>query len=596
MNYSRNPRPGLGLLGLLGLLAPLALTACAGDTNKGTTAKLTTLTITPQKPTLKVRLTGGEKLQLVASGSYSDGSSGAVQGVSWSLTDPSLGSIDAAGQLVASGRGGATTINAAKDGVSASTSLTVSLEDTLLDGAATAADLQRLQQGAAVNDPTKAPTLLYPLAGAMIPRNLPPMQVQWTPATGNTLFGLTFEASGLKLLVATTDKLWQPSTKVWSALTSAAKGSTVKLSIIGGGQTGTLYSAGSQTLEVSAEAVSGTIYYWATGPSSSLKNGIVQILAGTATANDFYTQANNGTKRCAGCHAMSRDGKKMIFTEYNTIPDDWTNWIKGIEVKTKQPFVQKDKLIGNFFTFSPKGDRIVSAEAGVLTLRSGSDASTLSSYDGWAGKRATHPDWSPVEDRLVFSLYPSTYNHDESFCAGSIAISALPPGTWAPKLLVASSGPNENNYYPTFSPDGKYVAFNRAGPANNASLGESTCDYYGNPSASLHLVPSAGGTPVTLQGANGKGNVTNSWPKWAPALSGAKIWWLAFSSTRDYGNLLANSLGHDIKGSKKPQIWVTAIRLDKLGGGSDPSYPAFWLPGQRTNSGNHIPFWTKTLQ
>jgi hypothetical protein len=583
--------PGL----TLSFVALFALAGCAGEAGKGTKATLTAITITPKDPTLKVRLAGGEKLQLVVSGTFSDGSSGPVEGGSWSLGDPSLGSIDPAGQLVASGRAGTTQIHAAKDGINASTSLTVTVEDGLLDGSATAADLQRLQQGTATNDPTKAPTLLYPLAGAMIPHNLPPIQVQWS-AAGNTIFGLTFEAKGLKLLVASTNKLWQPSTKVWSALTSAAQGGTLKVSITGGGNTGMLYSAGSLTLEVSSVAVSGTIYYWATGPASSLKNGIVQILAGTATPNDFYTQANNGTKRCAGCHAVTRDGKKMIFAEYNNIPNDWTNWIKGIEVKTKQPFVQKDKLIGNFFTFSPKGDRIVSAEAGVLTLRSGSDASPSTSYDGWSGKRATHPDWSPVEDRLVFSLYPSTYSYDESFCGGSIAISALPPGTWAPKVLVASSGPNDNNYYPTFSPDGKHVAFNRAGAANNASLGESACDYYGNPGASLHLVPAAGGAPVKLQRANGSGKVTNSWPKWAPALSGAKIWWLAFSSTRDYGHVLMNSLGHDIKGSKKPQIWVTAIRVDKLGGASDPSYPAFWLPGQRTDSGNHIPFWTKTLQ
>jgi len=590
MHYA-NTRPGRAL----SIVALLALAGCPGE-DTGTDAKLTAIKITPQDPSLKVRLAGGEKLQLVASGTYSDGSTKAVEGVSWSLDDPDLGTIDPAGQLVASGRGGKTQINASKDKVSASTSLTVTVEDGLLDGSATAADLLRLQQGTAINDPTKAPAMLYPLAGAMIPHNLPPMQAQWKPAAGNTLFGLAFEATGLKLLVATTNTLWQPSTKVWSALTGAAKGGTLKVSITGGGKAGALYSAGSLTLEVSDVAVSGTIYYWATGPSSSLKNGIIQIPAGTATASDFYTQANNGSKRCAGCHAVTRDGKKMIFTEYKNIANDWTNWIKGIEVKSKQPFVQQDKLLGNFFTFSPKGDRIVSSEAGVLTLRNGSDASAITSYDGWSGKRATHPDWSPLEDRLVFSLYPSTYTFDESFCGGSIAISALPPGTWAPKVLVASSGPDDTNYYPTFSPDGKYVAFNRAGPANNTNLGESACDYYSNPSASLYLVPSASGTPVKLQRANGSGNVTNSWSRWAPALSGAKIWWLAFSSTRDYGHVLVNSTSLDFKGSKKPQIWVTAIRVDKLGSGSDPSYPAFWLPGQRTDSGNHIPFWTKTLQ
>ena len=114
--------------------------------------------------------------------------------------------------------------------------------------------------------------------------------------------------------------------------------------------------------------------------------------------------------------------------------------------------------------------------------------------------------------------------------------------------------------------------------------------------AALYLVSAAGGTPVKLQRANGTGDVTNSWPKWAPALAANKVWWLAFSSTRDYGHVLVNSTRQEIKGSKKPQIWITAIQVNKLGGGSDPSFPAFWLPGQRIDSGNHIPFWTKTLQ
>ena len=92
------------------------------------------------------------------------------------------------------------------------------------------------------------------------------------------------------------------------------------------------------------------------------------------------------------------------------------------------------------------------------------------------------------------------------------------------------------------------------------------------------------------------GKVTNTWAKWAPSSSSVGVWWLAFSSTRDYGAVLINSTKQDIQGEKHPQIWITAIRLDLLAKGKDPSHPAFWLPGQRTDSGNHIPFWTRTLK
>jgi hypothetical protein len=204
-----------------------------------------------------------------------------------------------------------------------------------------------------------------------------------------------------------------------------------------------------------------------------------------------------------------------------------------------------------------------------------------------------------VEEKLavvLFSNYPSYSTEiDYHFCEGQIAVMEREPGgSWTHKVIVPSAGSDDHNYYPAFSPDGQQIAFNKAQSKNNPELGDSACDLYSNPSAALHLVAAAGGQPIELANANGKGtSLTNSWAKWAPAIPGSKIWWLAFSSTRDYGRVLPNSSKPDKKGSKLPQIWISAIRLDREG---DPSYPAFWLPGQDIASGNHLPFWTSTLE
>jgi hypothetical protein len=72
---------------------------------------------------------------------------------------------------------------------------------------------------------------------------------------------------------------------------------------------------------------------------------------------------------------------------------------------------------------------------------------------------------------------------------------------------------------------------------------------------------------------------------------GGTILWLTFSSTRDYGTRLVNSV-RDPKG-RNPQIWMAAIDPAKLAAGLDPSYPAFRLPFQDLATNNHIAQWTE---
>ena len=67
-----------------------------------------------------------------------------------------------------------------------------------------------------------------------------------------------------------------------------------------------------------------------------------------------------------------------------------------------------------------------------------------------------------------------------------------------------------------------------------------------------------------------------------PPSMGAYRRWLAFSSLRPYGSVAP--------GGENPQIWITSISGEPVPG-EDPSTPAFWLPYQNIESGNHIPYW-----
>jgi len=71
-------------------------------------------------------------------------------------------------------------------------------------------------------------------------------------------------------------------------------------------------------------------------------------------------------------------------------------------------------------------------------------------------------------------------------------------------------------------------------------------------------------------------------PTWAPS-NKPGVFWLAFSSIRDYGDVLV--------GTDRDQLWGAAIDPSRIKQGEDPSFAAFWMPFQQLDEGNHRAFW-----
>lgn len=141
---------------------------------------------------------------------------------------------------------------------------------------------------------------------------------------------------------------------------------------------------------------------------------------------------------------------------------------------------------------------------------------------------------------------------------------------------MQSTGDTDNNFFPVFSPDSKWIAY------VNASTSSKDAN-----TARLRLVSSAGGSPVELVRLNGRVNnadgvttIGNSMPTWAPSTKPG-IFWLAFSSLRAYSSLRPAN-------DKLDQIWIAAIDPTQ----PDPGYSAFWAPFQSMPEGNHRAFWT----
>jgi hypothetical protein len=263
------------------------------------------------------------------------------------------------------------------------------------------------------------------------------------------------------------------------------------------------------------------------------------------------------------------------------------------------------------------------------------------------------PDWSPDGKTLLFVMpqqvptwkgsgFGETHNDDDHVFGGSLYTAPyMGNGAFgAPVALITSAG--ENNYYPSFSPDGAFIIFNRVpltgmltactkpGSFGNPPALDNICpnDSFSNPKARVFILstkPAA--SPLDCEQANGSPaanpdpvGVSNSWPRWSPFVQtyhGSKLLWVTFSSTRDYGLLVRNyqtgmfqcyppdsfqqpagsHFGGFPTGCRQPQIWMAAINLSsaEVSTPTDPSFPAFWLPFQDIKTHNHTAQWTETV-
>jgi hypothetical protein len=144
--------------------------------------------------------------------------------------------------------------------------------------------------------------------------------------------------------------------------------------------------------------------------------------------------------------------------------------------------------------------------------------------------------------------------------------------------VSGASDPNVNEYYPTFSSDDAYLAF------NEIPIGQKM---YDAPAAEVFVIPSHGGTatrlaandPPACTGKTSPGQ-TNSWPKWSPqvttAANGKTYYWLIFSSMRDPN------------AANNHQLYATGVVVN---GTTVETHGAIYIWNQPEAESNHTPAW-----
>ncbi|MCA9671648.1 MAG: PD40 domain-containing protein [Myxococcales bacterium] len=435
--------------------------------------------------------------------------------------------------------------------------------------------LDELQGGAPGNSGTlfgsaaaggAAPTLVYPPDGAMLPPNLSVIEVMWTD-TANDLWEVSIESDRSSVKLYSDTPSVRIASSAWQVMAGSNREASVRIVVRGlvQAQPGSAGESAAVTLHFALEDIRGGLYYWAAAGDG----GIIRYDFGSPDkpAEQFFTAAKAGA--CVACHALSRDGTSMALTY------DGGDGPSGILDVAKQTLRADRAYKANFQVFTPDASQLVASSAGELTLRDAQMAAVVATLD--TGGKATQPDISPDGNTLVF-VRPAKHSLDWQFEGGSIVSAPLANNAiGAGNVIVASQG--ENNYYPSFSPDGGWIVFNR-----------STGDSYSDDDAALWVVAASGGQPIAMTQANLGANLRNSWARWSPFVQKYKqgqLLWLTFSSTRAYGTQLSDG--------QRPQLWMAAFDPAKAAAGQDPTYAAFWLPFQDIATNNHIAQWTQKI-
>jgi hypothetical protein len=438
--------------------------------------------------------------------------------------------------------------------------------------------------------PGSKPNVVYPPDGVVVPPNLNSLEFHFIPAAGQTLFEITFIAPTTTLSVFTGCTplnggcVFTPDKAFWSNLVAYARGTapvTYTIKGVNGQAPGVVGTSAQRTIAFGQQNLSGGIYYWNTG-------GVIQRYDfgfPNAPAKQYLSAPDVGAAFCVGCHALSRDGKRIAVGSDIPGPAPY----KILDVLSKSPQSgQNGPLVGgaNFFSFSPDSKYLLSSDGAQIVWKS---LVTGDTYNPAVAVPGTMPDWSPNGLQMVYAKpgAPLFFASPGVSSASLVKMHFNGVGWDNPTTVVPYAG--QNNYYPSFSPDGNWIVFNRSpSDANSFANASPDPDAGTMPDGELWVVNEKGGAPVRLDTATDPGAA--SWPKWSPLLQdyyAGKILWLTFSTSRAYGLRLA-------KGDKT-QLWMAGFDLAKAALGQDPSLPAFWMPFQDIQGGNHIAQWTTTV-
>lgn len=572
---------------------------------------LKSLTIDPKDPVIETTPDMRGEITFKVTGTFDDGRTEDVtNAVDMTLGDLAIGGI-ASGRFVASGtRGGITTVTASSGGTSATTSLTVKLKAKIIpDGATPAipADPDKLFMGSPVA--TKSPELVYPNEDVMLPANLGRVEVHFKGGPSNTLFELAWSAPTLDVksyvrctLPMSGGCIVEIDPKSYAFIAETARGGApIELRVRGTSDDGMGGFGESAVRKVSfSEAdVQGGLYYWTTSKDSAIMRFDFGKVG--AMPEVFMSPSTSGFPTCVGCHALSRDGKKMVAS-LGGQNDGRLVYMNDLATGTIVKSGDGANRI-QFASFNADGSRFVAmyGDTDDLAIRN-----KLFMHDGTTGDRIDaesialpwepdHPDFSPDGGMIALSRVGNHRTSQRPIRCGIELLTKM-GSTWSAPATLIPQVAGRSRYNPSFAPDGSFLLFSESiCPGGNENSDDCDGDA-DNPAKTWAVLPKAGATPTFLARVASPGtldaaktDLADTFPRMSPFKNKqgtGELYWATISSRRKAG--LRDPGGRQL-------LWMFAIDPAKVRDGKDGSYPVFFLPFQDLTTSNHIAQWTTAV-
>jgi hypothetical protein len=486
-------------------------------------------------------------------------------------------------------------------------------------------------QGAAASSGSMK--MLYPYSQTVFPGGIPAPVLQWsqTGTPDGVYAHFTSQLFDYSVCFAGASPTnFTMATTPWLTAWSQSKGKTDPLTVeIATSTGGTIASVTTQWIFAKG-SLAGDIYYNTYGskllPGMPVTgNGAVMRIAQGATAPTvfLYTTGASPTGPCINCHSLSSNGSYIVAQQHlypggltspgsmswdlvtntapsnsnylaNTTADDWgfsAMYPDGTFLMTAgEPQNSSTGPMANGLFPAAQGNNPGMLGPKVNTFYNTIDGGS-SPVTGLDTQYAMMPTFSTDGTKLVYN--DSTGADSGLSPGGRIGVADFDSSTKTfsnPHVLYTTSTMYPG--WPWFTPDNKNVIFALGTGWNYATEvppGDTTLW-----NSYLYIIDAASGTAHRLDEAAGfnssgteylpfpgRDEDYDFYPTINPVSSGG-YFWVYFTSRRSYGNVYPGSSEGDT-GTKA--IWVTAIDIAPAAG-TDPSHPAFYLPGQEVGSGN----------
>ena len=474
--------------------------------------------------------------------------------------------------------------------------------------------------------PETRPSWVYPLPGSVHALDIPEVTLQWRrgpEARRQESFHIRISNEGGSALydlyvpyLGVTDPTPNPAAaiftvpaSVWRTVALDNRGRNLSLVVRAHSAVDDLVTGFSDSLPIafSGHALGGVVTYWSScvgsdGSPCVGAEGLERHFLGASGRTPLVraeTPAAGG--QCVGCHSVSQDGNQLAFA---------IDYEGGIRVSAAGAPTEASRTTSPPAATTPVGFPALSPDGRFLLVAYGPGATeptVLEIYDTAGGPplfalaesalppgatTVFAPTWSP--DGTAIAATMSSAEVNRTVTDGDLVLFSWNEATrtlGSPEILVPQSA-TEYHLYPTFSPDGNWIAFATATKGG-------TFTPLGHPHTRLQMIDRRLGAGAEVLALANTSSQPLSPPVGQPATrpqfvgnpaAGCAQLFLAFSSQRDYGFLSILNAG-----TRRNQLWLSAIDLSRVGTGQDPSSPPVWLPAQRRGVDNRRPLWTARI-